>query len=92
VNHRADIYGGSIENRARLLMEVIDEVIEILTPEKVGVKITPNTNFMDISDSNPLPLFIYVVKELNKRNIAFMEVGEYFSFDGENPRKRQEFF
>ncbi|WP_345816344.1 alkene reductase [Paraburkholderia sp. PREW-6R] len=75
-NRRTDQYGGSIENRARLLLEVADAVTGVWGPERVGVRISPLSGFGDISDSNPEPLFTYVVKELSARKLVYLHVIE----------------
>jgi len=71
-NQRTDEYGGPIENRARLLLEVADAVIGIWGPEFVGVHLAPRGDAHDMSDSDPLATFSYVAKELGKRGIAFI--------------------
>lgn len=71
-NKRTDQYGGSIENRARFLLEIADQCIEVCGPEKVGVHLAPRGPSHDMSDSDPIKLFTYVGSELNKRNIAFI--------------------
>ena len=75
-NKRSDNYGGSIENRSRFLLEIIDRVIEIYPAARVGCRIAPVSTFNDISDSNPKELFTYVAKELGKRNIGYLNVIE----------------
>ena len=71
-NIRTDIYGGSIENRARLLLEVADAVISVWGAGRVGVHIAPRCDAHTMGDSNPLAAFSYVARELGKRNIAFL--------------------
>jgi 2,4-dienoyl-CoA reductase-like NADH-dependent reductase (Old Yellow Enzyme family) len=71
-NHRQDQYGGSIENRARLLLEVVDAVMSVWGPGRIGVHLAPRCDAHDMGDSNPLATFGYVVKELGKRKIAFV--------------------
>lgn len=75
-NHRTDQYGGSIENRARLLLEVADAVVGVWGGERVGVRISPLSSFGDISDSNPEPLFTYVVQKLNALKLVYLHVIE----------------
>jgi len=75
-NKRSDKYGGSIENRARLLLEIVDEVTKIWGNDKVGVRLAPYGTFNDMSDSDPMKLFTYVMKELNSRGIAYVHVIE----------------
>ena len=69
-NARTDSYGGSIENRSRLLLEVIDEAIKVWGNSRVGVRLSPYGTFNDMKDSNPIELFSYVLSELEKRKIA----------------------
>ncbi|MCM2348705.1 MAG: alkene reductase [Bacteriovoracaceae bacterium] len=76
-NKRTDRYGGSIENRARLLLEVTDAVISVWGAGHVGVHLSPRGDSHDMKDSNPQATFEYVAHELGKRNIAFIFVREY---------------
>ena len=88
-NKRDDNYGGSIENRARLLMEVTKAVVAVAGSDKVGVRISPVNPFNDIEDSNPQALFNEVADSLNQFNLAYLHVveggigdaGETGSFD-----------
>jgi 2,4-dienoyl-CoA reductase-like NADH-dependent reductase (Old Yellow Enzyme family) len=75
-NHRTDAYGGSIENRARLMMEVTDAVISVWGAGRVGVHLAPRGDAQDMGDSNPLATFGYVARELGRRKIAFLCVRE----------------
>jgi N-ethylmaleimide reductase len=72
-NKREDNYGGSIENRARFPLEVLDAVIGIFGKGRVGVRISPYGTFNDMQDSDPIKLFSYVIDEFNKRQIAFLD-------------------
>jgi 2,4-dienoyl-CoA reductase-like NADH-dependent reductase (Old Yellow Enzyme family) len=71
-NHRTDIYGGSIENRARLLLDITDAVIPVWGAGHVGVHLAPRGDMYDMGDSNPAALFEYVARELGSRRIAFI--------------------
>jgi N-ethylmaleimide reductase len=75
-NIRDDIYGGSIENRARLLLEVVDAAISVWSSARVGVRLSPYGTFNDMKDSNPIALFTYVLQELEKRKIAYVHLIE----------------
>jgi N-ethylmaleimide reductase len=75
-NHRADQYGGSIENRARLLVEVAQAVVGVWGGDRVGARISPLSSFGDISDSNPEPLFTYAVQQLNALKLVYLHVIE----------------
>lgn len=75
-NKRIDQYGGSIENRARLLLEVVDGVIGVWGAGRVGVRLSPYGTFNDMSDSDPVALFTYVLGQLSRRCIAFVDLIE----------------
>ncbi|MFP4103589.1 alkene reductase [Coleofasciculus sp.] len=75
-NKRTDQYGGSIENRARLLMEVTEAVVSVWGSDKVGIRLSPGGTFNSMSDSNPEALFNYVVSELNRFNLAYLHIIE----------------
>lgn len=76
VNHRTDKYGGSIENRARLLLEVVDAAVKVWGKGRVGVRLSPYGKFSDMGDSNPVALFTYVLDQLSLRGIAYVHVIE----------------
>ncbi len=76
-NKRTDQYGGSVENRARLLLEVTDAVISTWGADRVGVHLSPRGDSHDMKDSDPKKLFTYVANELGKRKIGFIFVREY---------------
>lgn len=75
-NKRSDNYGGSIENRTRLLLDVVDAAVSVWGKGRVGVRLSPYGTFNDMSDSDPVSLFTYVMKELSKRGIAYVHVIE----------------
>jgi N-ethylmaleimide reductase len=75
-NQRIDEYGGSIENRARLLLEVVDAVAEEIGAGRTGIRLSPVTPANDIFEADPQPLYNYVVEQLGKRNLAFIHVVE----------------
>ncbi len=75
-NHRTDAYGGSIENRARLLLEVMNVVTKEIGGGRTGLRLSPVTPANDASDPNPQPLFDYVVKQLAPLNLAFIHIIE----------------
>jgi N-ethylmaleimide reductase len=75
-NHRTDIYGGSIENRARFAIEVVKAVLESWEPGRVGIRISPIGTSNDIRDSNPQPLFDYVAEQMSALKLAFLHVNE----------------
>lgn len=73
-NQRTDAYGGSKENRARLLLEVLQAVCKAIGHERVGLRLSPVTSFNDIHDANPQETFDHVVAELNSLKLAFLDV------------------
>jgi len=75
-NKRGDIYGGSIENRARFLMEVTKAVVDATGSDKVGLRLSPVNPFNDMKDSNPQAVFNYVTEQLNQFNLAYLHVVE----------------
>jgi len=75
-NKRLDQYGGSIENRSRFLLEVVDAVTQVWGKGRVGVRLSPYGTFSDMSDSDPLALFTHVIGQLDKRGIAYLHVIE----------------
>ncbi|HEY3900237.1 MAG TPA: alkene reductase [Chthoniobacter sp.] len=75
-NLRADAYGGSVENRSRLLLEVVEAVIEVFDPNRVSVRLSPGGIFNGISDSAPELIFDYVANALNRFGSAYLHVIE----------------
>jgi len=75
-NQRTDIYGGSKENRARFLLEIVDEVGAAIGMDRLGVRLSPFGQYGGIHDSNPLELFTFVITELGKRRVAYLHVIE----------------
>ena len=75
-NQRTDKYGGSVENRARLLLEVVEAVGEAVGMNRVGVRLSPYGQFGGISDSDPFGLFSFVIAELSRRRIAYLHLIE----------------
>jgi 2,4-dienoyl-CoA reductase-like NADH-dependent reductase (Old Yellow Enzyme family) len=71
-NKRTDNYGGSVENRARLMLEVTDAAIDVWGPNRVGVHLNLRGDSHSMSDSNPAATFGYVGAELGRRKIAFL--------------------
>lgn len=75
-NKRNDEYGQSIENRTKLLLEIVDVAINVWGKDRVGVRLSPYGTFNDMYDSDPITLFEYVFDQLNKRKIAYVHVIE----------------
>jgi len=90
-NHRDDAYGGSIENRARLLLEATDACIDVWGADRVGVHLSPQGKAHSISDSNPAATFGYVAREMKRRNVAFLCIREPFSDGRLLPQLKQAF-
>ena len=90
-NHRTDAYGGTLEKRARLMLEVTDAVAEVWGPERVGMHLAPRGDAHGISDSNPAETFGYIARELGKRKIAFLLAREYEGPDWLGPRLKEQF-
>lgn len=76
-NRRTDSYGGSLQNRARLMLEAVDAAISVWGADRVGLHLAPRGDSNDISDANPLETFGYVAREAGKRKIAFICAREY---------------
>ncbi len=76
-NQRTDAYGGSIENRARLILEVTDAVMSVWPAGRVGMHLAPRRDSHDIDDENPLETFTYLARELGTRKLAFICMREY---------------
>jgi N-ethylmaleimide reductase len=75
-NQRTDAYGGSVENRARLLLEVTETVLEVWGADRVGVRLSPSSTFQDMADSDPAALFNYVVAQLDRFSLAYLHIVE----------------
>jgi N-ethylmaleimide reductase len=90
-NKRDDEYGGSIENRARFMLEVTDAVLEVWDKGRVGMHLAPRMDAHDMGDSTRLDTFSYVARELGKREIAFICTREYVADDSISPVLKKEF-
>jgi len=75
-NRRTDQYGGSVENRARLLLEVTAAVAGVWSPGRVGVRLSPASDFNDMRDSNPAATFGYAAEQLGRMGLAYLHVIE----------------
>ncbi len=75
-NHRSDSYGGSIENRCRLTLEVVDAIARIWPSDRIGIRLAPVSPANDIADSNPQALFEYLVRQLDARQLVYIHVIE----------------
>jgi N-ethylmaleimide reductase len=83
-NRRTDAYGGSIENRARFPLEVVDAVTAVWGPQRVGYKVAPYFSGYSMSDSHPLATFSFIASELSKRGLLYLHVTEAVN-DPTNP-------
>lgn len=75
-NHRSDEYGGTVENRARFLLEIADAVTDVWGPDRVGVHLRPRGEEHDMGDSDPRSVFGYAAEKLGRRQAAFLFVRE----------------
>ncbi|KAI3872209.1 hypothetical protein MKW98_011701 [Papaver atlanticum] len=76
VNDRTDKYGGSLENRCRFALEVVEAVADEIGADKVGIRLSPFANYMESGDSNPTALGLHMAESLNKYNILFCHMVE----------------
>lgn len=88
VNKRTDEYGGSFENRARFLFEVLDAMIEGIGKERVSVRLSPGGEFNDIKETDAAELYDYVIKELNKREPVYLHLGTFDQHKNWHPALR----
>lgn len=75
-NKRTDQYGGSIENRTRIVVEVVKAVTKVWGGDRVGIRLSPLTKFADIGDSNPEPLYLSLIEQINPYNLVYIHVIE----------------
>ena len=90
-NRRTDQYGGPIENRARLMLEVVDAVVGVWGADRVGLHLAPRCDAHDMGDSHPAATFGYVARECGKRGIAFLFVREGMVEPRIGPMMKREF-
>ncbi len=84
-NKRTDEYGGSVENRARLLFEVIAAVSQVWPSDRIGVRLSPGGTFNDMCDCHPADTFGYVAKRMATLNLAYLHLIEPAPSTGEHP-------
>ena len=75
-NQRQDQYGGSIENRLRILGEVIESVAKVFPSDRIGIRLSPYGTFNDMGDSDPVALFTTAIQKLNGFNLAYVHMIE----------------
>lgn len=90
-NQRDDRYGGSVENRARFLLEVVAAVVEVWGADRVGVRLSPSNGANDTMDSDPAPIFLHVAAALKPFGLAYLhliegEPGTPMSIKGDAPQ------
>ncbi len=90
-NERDDAYGGSVENRARLYLDVADAASSVFGANRVGMHLAPRGDVMGMSDANPREIFTYVARELGKKGLAFLMAREYFGDDRLGPDLKKAF-
>ncbi|CAI9260009.1 unnamed protein product [Lactuca saligna] len=85
VNDRTDQYGGSLQNRCRFALEIVEAIVNEIGPDRVGIRLTPFTDYMDAGDSNPEALGLYMAESLNKYRILYCHMVEpRWKVEGEN--------
>ena len=90
-NRRTDDYGGPIENRARLMLEVTDAIIAVWGADRVAMHLAPRCDSHDMGDSDPAATFGYVARELGKRRIAFICARESIGPNRLGPALKKQF-
>lgn len=88
-NERTDSYGGSLENRLRLPLEVVDAVVDVWGKERTGIRVSPTGSFNAMQEDDPVTTYGEFAKQLNKRGLAYVEVVED-SFQGNHASGRPE--
>ena len=75
-NHRTDAYGGSIENRCKLVLEILNDIIPVWGSGRVGIRLSPYGAFNDMQDSDPMKLFTHLIEKLNPLNLSYLHLIE----------------
>ncbi len=98
-NHRTDLYGGSIQNRSRLTLEVTEAVVSVWGADRVGIRFSPGGVFNDMHDSNPVATFGHVLKELQAHKLAYAHITQVTAQDvahgaaaGAGPRELRAYY
>ena len=76
VNDRTDKYGGSLENRCRFPLEVVEAIVDEIGADKVGIRLSPFANYSEAGDSNPKALGLYMAESLNKYRLVYCHMVE----------------
>jgi N-ethylmaleimide reductase len=82
-NHRTDAYGGSIENRVRLVLEVVEAVVGVLGADRVGIRLSPFTKANDSGEDDPRPLYSHLLSKLAPFGLAYLHMVEARAENGE---------
>jgi len=82
-NARKDKYGGSVENRVRFVLEALDALSEVWGSDRVGMKLSPSNTYNSMTDSNRWHLYTHLLKEADKKNLAYVAVMEAMPTDFE---------
>ncbi|MFM7084993.1 MAG: alkene reductase [Hyphomicrobium sp.] len=90
-NQRSDDYGGTLEKRARFMLEVVDAVVDVWGAMRVGLHLAPRGDAHDMGDEDPLQTFSYVAREASKRKLAFLCVREALGENRIGPSLRKLF-
>ena len=90
-NLREDEYGGPVENRARLHIEVAEAASAVFGADRVGMHLAPRGDVMGMGDANPRETFLYLAEQLGKRKLAFLMAREYFGDDRLGPDLKKAF-
>ena len=90
-NLRTDDYGGPVENRARLMLEVVDAAIAVWGADRVGLHLSPRGDSHTMGDSDPLATFSYVAREAGRRKLAFLFTREHLGAGRISPQLKQAF-
>jgi 2,4-dienoyl-CoA reductase-like NADH-dependent reductase (Old Yellow Enzyme family) len=90
-NQRTDAYGGPVDNRARLMLEVADAVCGVWGADRVGMHLAPRGDAHDMGDSNPAATFGHVARELGRRHLAFLCVREAYDRPALGPELKKTF-
>jgi N-ethylmaleimide reductase len=80
-NNRTDCYGGTLENRARFLLDVIESIATVWGAERVGVRLSPSGTFNDMTDSDPETIFVYLLGQLNRFGLAYLHIVDALESD-----------
>ncbi|KAG7410924.1 Chanoclavine-I aldehyde reductase fgaOx3 [Fusarium oxysporum f. sp. rapae] len=75
-NHREDKYGGSVENRSRLITEILERVVQAIGPERVGIRLSPWSTFQSMRTKDPIPQFTDIITKASRLNLVYLHLIE----------------